>query len=114
MVAEGKINTARSFEQDVTDVLNGKINAVSFEFSTDKSYEYESGDFADRFNNSSLIVDDNRMGTVYVGKTQKDIDNLKKADNSIEYGRAYGYSENDIAHFYAQRRGGNNEYGFEE
>jgi hypothetical protein len=31
---------------------------------------------------------------------------LDAAQTPVDYGRLYGYGENDIAHFYAQRRGG--------
>ena len=39
-------------------------------------------------------------------KKKPDSKVLKNAETPYEYGKAYGYSKADIAHFYAQRRGG--------
>jgi hypothetical protein len=104
----GKVRQARSVQEDIDGVLSGDINAVDFDMRGvgGDVFGYETGDFTHQFKGSGLIMDDNMMGNVHVGKTKQDIDLLKGAETPYDYGKAYGYSDEDIAAFYKARRQG--------
>ena len=115
--SKGRVRQARTEEQDFKAILSGKIKAVDFDFmdSTSKlSDEYSLGTFEKKLKAKKLYIDDDNMGRVFVGKTKKDVDLLKKAETPYDYGKSYGYSEDDIAAFYLKRRGGNKEIAYEE
>jgi hypothetical protein len=117
LTSKGKVRKAKTEEEDFKAILSGKINAVDFDFmdSVSKlSDEYQLGNFEKKLKAKKLYIDDNKMGKVFVGKTKKDVELLKKAETPYDYGKSYGYSEEDIAAFYLQRRGGVKEIAYEE
>jgi len=113
MASRGKVHQARATEaENIKAVQDGDAKAFKFEDIDD--YEYESGDFTDRVSKTGLYIDDDMYGTVYAGKTKEDVEALKSAKTPIEYGRAAGYSEDDIATFYIARRRGDAGIAFDE
>lgn len=114
---KGQMRQARTQEQDVKDILAGKMPANRFDFAgsyDDLGLDYESGTFVKRLEDAGLHVYDDKFGTVYVGKTPKDLELIKNAESPIESGLSYGYNPEDIAKFYIQRRGGRADLGYEE
>jgi hypothetical protein len=114
MVAKGQMRQARTFEQDLKDTLKGKVPGNIFEIPMSRNVDYESGKFTKRLENAGLHVYDDKYGTVFVGKTQKDLDLIKNAQTPIEHGLSYGYTPEDIAKFYTNRRGGRADIGYAE
>lgn len=114
MVGKGQMRQARTFEQDLEDTLTGKVPGNKFDIPMEHSYDYESGDFTKRLKDAGLHVYDDKYGTVFVGKTPKDLEVMKNADTPIEHGLSYGYTPEDIAKFYTNRRGGRSDIGYSE
>ena len=107
---KGKIRQARTNKENISAIKNKETPAQDFNIqnmSDDIEFDYEAGDFTKHFEDAGLHVIDDRMGSVIVGRTKKDAINLLNAKNPIDYGKAYGYSDADIAQFYITRRGGN-------
>lgn len=114
---KGKIIQARDQKESLDALLKGDSPAQNFRFDDefdDLAVDYESGDFTKKLKDKGYHVIDNKMGTVIVGRTKTDAENLLKAKNPYELGKSYGYSDEDIAQFYVTRRGGNLDIGYEE
>jgi hypothetical protein len=111
MVGKGKLRQARTFTQDLQDMLAKKMPATRFDIGPSHANEYESGNFTNKLKKAGLHVHDDMMGTVHAGRTPHDLMRLMNAQTPIEHGLSYGYTPEDIAHFYAARRGGKEELG---
>jgi hypothetical protein len=116
MVNKGQMRQARTFNQDLEDTLAGKVPGNKFEIPThsNHAFDYEMGDFTKKLEDAGLHVYDNKYGTVYAGKTAKDLELIKNAETPLEHGLSFGYTPEDIARFYTNRRGGNPEIGYAE
>ena len=114
LAEKGQMRQARTFDQDVKDVINKKMPANIFEITGKNAYDYESGNFVKKLEKAGLYVDDDKLGTVIAGKTKKDVETLKEAQTPIEYGLSYGYKPEDIAKFYVNRRGNQADIGYAE
>ena len=114
----GKVNQARTPDKDFEDVISGDMPAADFDLRGSDAkvggLDYESGELTDALENAGLYVYDDRMGTVIAGKSKEAVDALMIADSPYEYGKAYGYSEDDIAAFYKQLRGGDEGVAYQE
>ena len=116
MVKRGKIQQAMDDKDAINAVIRGKKPATDLDLRSGHPLagKYETGALTDRFAKAGLYVDDDRMGRVFVGRDKATVEGLKNAKNPTDYGRAYGYSEDDIAHFYTKRAGGNADIGYQE
>jgi len=117
LAASGKLRQARTTEQDISDITEKKMPAtvINLQGADDElSIAYESGEITDQLTNAGLFVDDDQMGTIYVGTTQENLDAIKLAENPAEIGKLSGYSDADIAAFYLKRRGGDKKAAFQE
>ena len=114
LAEKGQMRQARTFDQDVKDVINKKMPANIFELTGKNAYDYESGNFVKKLEKAGLYVDDDKLGTVIAGKTKKDVERLKQAQTPIEHGLSYGYKPEDIAKFYVNRRGNRADIGYAE
>jgi hypothetical protein len=114
LAEKGQMRQARTFDQDVKDVINKKMPANIFELTGKNAYDYESGNFVKKLEKAGLYVDDDKLGTVIAGKTKKDVERLKQAQTPIEHGLSYGYKPEDIAKFYVNRRGNQADIGYAE
>ena len=116
MVNKGQMRQARTFDQDLEDTLAGKVPGNKFEIPTfsNHAFDYEMGDFTKKLEDAGLHVYDDKYGTVYAGKTAKDLELIKNAETPLEHGLSFGYTPEDIARFYTNRRGGNPEMGYAE
>ena len=54
------------------------------------------------------------MGKVFVGTMPENLAAIRNAQTPLDYGRPYGYSDDDIAAFYVRRRGGDVEQAYKE
>jgi len=117
LVNKGKINIAsETDEEDFNKVLNKKIRAEVFRVpeNTPFAESYEMGDLEEKAKAKKLYYEDDMHGTFYVGTSKSDVQELKYAETPYDYGKIYNYPEEDIAHFYTKRRGGDLKYGYEE
>ena len=116
--SKGKVNKAREFDLDQRDILDGVMPATEFDFSKVNDdgigMDYEMGTFNKKLEDAGLYVIDNSYGKVIAGKTKEDALNLQNARTPIEYGKSYGYSDDDIAAFYLKRAGGIEELAYSE
>lgn len=104
----GSLKKARTFEEDVKAIQSGESSAAIVNLNEGKlSDRYESGTLNDYLTKKGFYVYDDKFGNVIFGKDKQSVEYLKNAKNPYEYGKAYGYSDADIAKFYQTRRRGN-------
>lgn len=120
MADKGKVRQARTPEQDIADVMKGKMPATDISinpFDDAASIDYESGLLQKRLQDADLYVDDNMMGQVFAGQSKEAVEALKKAlndRNPYAIGKAYGYTDDDTAAFYRALRGGMDDIAAQE
>lgn len=108
LASGGVLKKARTFKEDVKAIESGDSFASIVNLNEGKlSDRYESGALNDYLAKKGFYVDDDKFGNVIFGKDKQSVEYLKNAKNPYEYGKAYGYSDADIAKFYETRRGGN-------
>ena len=108
---KGKMNFARTVKQDKQSLLKKKSKAQDFTpNSFDEQIQYDSGEFTqkliDELGKKGLYVLDDMYGKVIVGQTKKDAEFLRDANSGWEFGKSYGYTDEDIARFYTNIKGG--------
>ncbi len=116
MAKRGTVHQDFGAEEDLANILKKSVPAVEFEIAggSPLSEQYESGELVERLRERGLFVDDDRMGHVFVGTTPEKLTTITNAKTPFEFGRAYGYSDDDIAAFYVKRRGGDVDLGYAE
>ena len=120
MADKGQVRQARTPEQDITDVMKGKMPATDIRvdpFDDAASIDYESGLLQKRLQDADLYVDDDKMGQIFAGQSKEAVEALKKAlkdRNPYAIGKAYGYTDDDTAAFYRRLRGGMDEIAAQE
>ena len=108
LASGGALKKARTFKEDVKAIESGESSAAIVNLNEGKlSDRYESGTLNDYLAKKGFYVDDDKFGNVVFGKDKQSVEYLKNAKNPYEYGKAYGYSDADIAKFYETRRRGN-------
>jgi hypothetical protein len=116
LAQRGQMRHARSPKEDLHDVVAGKMPAADFDITPGHPFSraYEMGSFTKRLERAGLHVVDNYAGQVIAGRSADDVARLQNAKTAYQYGKAYGYSEADIAQFYLRRRGGHAEIAYRE
>jgi len=117
MAEKGNLVPAKTPEQSLDAIVNKNTPAQDFDFLgeyDDFAQDYETGEFTKKLEDAGLYVIDNKMGRVVAGQTKADAENLLQAKNPYEFGKSYGYSDEDIAAFYLQKSGGNTERAYTE
>jgi hypothetical protein len=116
LAAKGKIHEAATANEDLARILDKRVPAVDFDITQGHPFsdQYESGILPEQLRQEGLFVDDDHMGMLLVGTTPENLTALKNARTALEYGRAYGYSDADVAAFYLERRGNNAELAHAE
>ena len=95
----GKIRSAVGQKKDLENILAKNVQAVHFDIigpAGKFANDYETGRLTKRLEDAGLFVSDDRMGLVFAAQSQKALDGIKSAKTAIEFGRIYGYSEDDI------------------
>jgi hypothetical protein len=116
LASTGKIHQAKTPKEDLKSILTKDVPATSFDIQSGHplANDYETGKLTEKLQKSGLYVDDDGMGSVRAGTTPEALDLIKNAKSPLEFGKAYGYSDSDIANFYLKRRGGNAELAYED
>jgi len=110
MAKRGQMRQALDDKTAFQHVLKGKVPATDLEISGaghPLGSLYETGRLTQRLDAAGMPYHDDRMGRVVIGQTPEALQALKNAQTPVEHGFAYGYTPDDIARFYAERRGGN-------
>jgi len=106
--ARGQIRTSLGAEVDLADVVAGRKPATDFDIRAGHplAEAYEAGDLAAQVEKAGGHIIDDRMGQVVIGRTEAEAQRLaaalartREGKPSIDLGLAYGYSQDDVAHF---------------
>jgi hypothetical protein len=101
LLSTGKLNFAKNREQELKDLYSGKSKfaEINLNWEDPKTYDFEEKLLSKGYKTKLL---NNRSTVIF--KNPEDIAALESAQNPAQYGFAYGYSPNDIARFYWERR----------
>jgi hypothetical protein len=101
----GKMRQAKNKEQELNDLISGKSKFAEVRLNWDDPKTY---DLADKLKaqgfDSTVTQQGNDMVTLF-HKTAEDVSPVLNAKTPYDYGKAYGYTDNDIAAFYNNRYG---------
>jgi len=109
----GKIHTAKSSAQELESLRKGQSEVAEIRADADT---VEGDELLEGLKQEGYAIEPNPIAfdSWIVGKNKEAISRLKNAKSPIDYGRAYGYSDADIAQFYVRRRGGDTKSAFRE
>ena len=112
MASRGKMHTAKNAAQELNDLKAGESKFAEL---------YLDWDHPDTYDLDKQMKDlgflsyyDRGSDLSYFYKDPKDIAPVVRAENPLERGLSYGYSQDDIANFYLKRRGGNVDAAYQE
>ena len=108
LAEQGKINIAKNTKQEIGGLLSGKSKFAelsNLDWDNPKTYDLVDPLIAKGFKAKTIEQGPDTVTLLY--KNPKDIKLLETAKNPYEYGKAYGYSDADIAHFYNKQFGDN-------
>ena len=114
---KGSIITAKTPEESLNAILKKETPAQDINISElpeNLQFDYESGDLTKRIEDAGLYLIDDMMGNIVIGRTKEDAIILQKAETPIDFGKSYGYTDEDIAAFYVKRRGDNVDLGYQD
>jgi hypothetical protein len=111
MATKGKVNVARSQEQELADLLAGKTKFAEARLNWDMPETY---DLADKLAKQGLQSTVDARGVTRFYKNPEDLKAIESANNPASFGKAYGYSDDDIAAFYLARRQGNKNLAYKD
>jgi len=108
LAEKGKINIAKDTKQEICGLLSGKSKFAelpNLNWDDPKTYDLVDPLIEKGFKAKTIQQGPDTVTLLY--KNPKDIKLLETARNPYEYGKAYGYSDADIAHFYNKQFGDN-------
>ena len=111
MATKGKVNPAKDTAKELADLKSGKSKFAELQLNWDMPETYDLADELAKKGFKSKLNDD---GITRFYKKESDLKSIESAKTPIDYGKAYGYSDEDIAAFYVARRGGNKELGYKD
>lgn len=101
----GKIRQAKNKEQELNDLISGKSKFAELRLNWDDPKTYDLADKLKAQGFESTIADQGKDQITLFHKASEDIAPILNAKTPYDFGKAYGYSDNDVAAFY------NNKYG---
>ena len=109
----GKIHTAKTSKQELESLRKGQSEVAEVRANADT---VEGDELLQSLKQEGYAIEPNPIAfdSWIVGKNEEAISKLKNAKSPIDFGRAYGYSDADIAQFYIRRRGGDKRSAFRE
>ena len=106
MVLKGRMRTdAHNDRANVDLVVKGEKPATNINLDFDDLDDDTDAWWKSLPPNLFIIDHPKQLGEVIVAKTKEDAMRVANADTNYAFGKAYGYSDNDIAHFYDKRFG---------
>ncbi len=110
LAESGQIRMAKNKEQELNDLLSGKAKFAEVLMTTAKP---EIKELVNQLKGQGYQLTTKRQGPdtmTYIYKNEEDVRPIFEAKNPAEYGKAYGYSDADIARFYMERGLGHQKY----
>ena len=106
MASKGRMRTdAHNDRANVDLVVKGEKPATNINLDFDDLDDDTDAWWKSLPSNLFIIDHPKQLGEVIVAKTKEDAMRVANADTNYAFGKAYGYSDNDIAHFYDRRFG---------
>lgn len=105
LASKGQMRMAKSRKQEIEDLKSGKSKFAELNLNWDDPVTYR---LIDRFERAGYkfardTVSNNPSPSTFIFKDFEDVRPVLNATNQAEYGKAYGYSDADIARFYTER-----------
>ena len=109
----GKIHSAKTPKQELEALRKGQSEVAEVRANADT---LEGDELLQSLRQEGYAIEPSPIAfdSWIVGKNKEAISKLKAAKSPVEFGRAYGYSDADIAQFYIKRRGGDKRSAFRE
>ena len=105
LVSKGKMQTAKTKQQEINDLQSGKSKFAELNLNWDDPATYKLADKleAKGFKSFRDKMSDDPNPPTYFFKNFEDVKPVLSATNQAQKGKAYGYSDADIARFYTER-----------
>lgn len=103
LASKGQMRMAKSRKQEIEDLKSGKSKFAELNLNWDDPDTY---DFIDPLKNQGFKVTTQWVGpdfVTYLSRSKEDVRPILEAKNPAQWGKAYGYSDADIARFYTER-----------
>jgi hypothetical protein len=114
LAASGKIVQAKNRTQEIDDLIKGKSKFAEVKLNWDDPKSYDLADKLEKQGFMSTLIDQGRDQVTLFHKSPEDIASIVNAKTPYDYGKAYGYSDADVANFYKQKYGNDAEKYFEQ
>lgn len=101
----GKIRQAKNKEQELNDLIKGKSNFAEVRLNWDDPKTYDLSDKLKKQGFESTLIDQGLDQITLFHKPNENISSIVNAKTPYDFGKAYGYPENDIAAFYVNKYG---------
>jgi hypothetical protein len=114
LAASGKLVQAKNRKQEIDDLVKGKSKFAEVTLNWDDPKSYDLADKLEKQGFMSTVIDQGRNQVTLFHKKPEDIASIVSAKTPYDYGKAYGYSDADVANFYKQRYGKEAEKYFQQ
>ena len=101
----GKMRQAKNKEQELNDLISGKSKFAEVRLNWDDPKTYDLADKLKAQGFDSTVTQQGKDMVTLFHKSAEDISPVLNAKTPYDFGKAYGYSDNDIAAFYNNRYG---------
>ena len=103
MAEKGRLQMAKDRSSELKDLKEGKSKFAELSLNWDDPQTYDLVDEYAKDGFKTKVIDRGGRNVTYLYKNEKDIKDVLSATTPADYGRAYGYSDEDIARFYLER-----------
>ena len=105
LASQGQMRMAKDKSQELKDLQSGKSKFAELNLNWDDPDTYKLVDKLESKGYKFIrnTVSDDPNPATYFFKNYEDVQQVLKASNQAERGKAYGYSDADIARFYTER-----------
>jgi len=114
LAASGKLVQAKNRTQEIDDLVKGKSKFAEVRLNWNDPASYDLADKLKKKGFMSTVIDQGRDQVTLFHKKPEDITSIVNAKTPYDYGKAYGYSDADVANFYKQRYGNEAEKYFQQ
>lgn len=114
LASKGRLNMAKSSQQEVDDLLKGKSKFAELRLNWEDPSTYDFIEGLEKKGFKSQVNTNRPDAPTYIFKNKGDIEAVLSAKTPYDFGKAYGYSDADIANFYLNRRRGVADLAFED
>jgi hypothetical protein len=101
----GKMRQAKNKEQELNDLITGKSKFAEVRLNWDDPKTYDLADKLKAQGFDSTVTQQGKDMVTLFHKSAEDVSPVLNAKTPYDFGKAYGYTDNDIAAFYNNRYG---------